>query len=251
MTTDTPSVCSASTVSRDSGRMSSAKRSAPATCPSVSTCRMIAPSVRHLSAIGSSCAPCLFSKAGPPTATCTPATSAVTPRAGSEEKPLAATIGSPRLRAASTMARASGCSLSVSAAAASPNTVSASRPSAGSTPVTVGAPLVSVPVLSNSTTSTVRICSRARRSFTNTPPRAARSVAMETTRGMARPNACGQAITSTVMTRTTAVSGSPRIVQATAVSAAAPRANQNSHPAAVSAIRCARELEACASVTSR
>ncbi len=67
---------------------------------------------------------------------------------------------------------------------------------------------------------TVRIDSSASRSLTSTPPRAARSVAMETTSGIARPRACGQAITSTVMVRTTASSGDPASVQTTAVIAA-------------------------------
>ena len=39
--------------------------------------------------------------------------------------------------------------------------------------------------------------------------------------------------------------------QITAVMIAAPRANQNSQPAALSASRCARDEEFCASVTSR
>ncbi len=74
---------------------------------------------------------------------------------------------------------------------------------------------------------------------------------MDTTSGMARPSACGQAMTSTVTVRITAASGSPRTVHVAAVSTAAPRANQNNHPAAVSARRWARELELCASVTRR
>ena len=111
----------------------------------------------------------------------------------------------------------------------------------------VGWPLVRVPVLSNRTVVTVRIDSSASRSLTSTPPRAARSVAMETTSGMARPRACGQAITSTVMVRTTAWSGSPSSVHTMAVITPASSANQNSHAAARSAIRCAREEEFCAS----
>ena len=109
------------------------------------------------------------------------------------------------------MALASGCSESDSAAAASASTsVLAAAARAWSTAVTVGSPLVSVPVLSNSTAPTVRMLSSASRSLISTPPRAARSVAMDTTSGIARPSACGQAITSTVMVRTTASSGWPR-----------------------------------------
>ncbi|SKT81451.1 Uncharacterised protein [Mycobacteroides abscessus subsp. abscessus] len=237
ITTLTPSLCRALTVSADSGRISSARRSAAATCPSSSTCKMMAPSVRHCAATASSRLPRASSSAGPPTCTRVSATCALTPSAGSEVNPLAAGISRPRCLAAATMARASGCSLSVSAAAARASTASPSWTGAASMPVRVGVPLVKVPVLSKSTTSTVRICSRARRSLTRTPPRAARSVAIETTSGMASPSACGQAMTSTVMARTTAASGCPSAVQVTAVMMAAASANQNSQPAAVSATR--------------
>ena len=87
--------------------------------------------------------------------------------------------------------------------------------------------------------------------MTSTPPRAARSVAIETTSGIARPRACGQAITSTVMVRTTASSGLPSRVHVIAVITAAPSANQNSQPAARSARRWAREVDACAWATRR
>src|SRR5690625_7119840 len=73
---------------------------------------------------------------------------------------------------------------------------------------------------------------------------------METTSGIARPSACGQAITKTVMVRTTAVSDAPKSDQIMAVMIAAVSANQKSQPAAVSAIRCAREDDACASETN-
>ena len=158
---------------------------------------------------------------------------------------------SPRRRAASTMALASGCSESDSAAAAIASTSSSVRPPVAATAVTVGSPLVSVPVLSNSTAPTVRMLSSASRSLISTPPRAARSVAMDTTSGIARPRACGQAITSTVMVRITASSGCPMKPHTTAVTMAAPSANQNSQAAALSASRCARDEEFCASVTSR
>src|SRR5699024_9976005 len=66
---------------------------------------------------------------------------------------------------------------------------------------------------------------------------AARSVAMETTSGIARPRAWGQAMTRTVIVRTTAEAGMPSSDQAIAVMTAAPSANQNSHADALSAIR--------------
>ena len=94
------------------------------------------------------------------------------------------------------------------------------RPRAA-TPVTTWAPLVSVPVLSNSTASTVRIRSSASRSLTRIPALAATAVDSAITSGMARPRACGQAITSTVTVRTTASSTSPSAVQTTNVTIAA------------------------------
>ena len=57
-------------------------------------------------------------------------------------------------------------------------------------------------------------------------------------------------MTSTVMVRTTASFGMPTTVQTTAVRMAAPRVNQNNHAAALSARRCARDDDSCASVTS-
>ena len=75
------------------------------------------------------------------------------------------------------------------------------------TPVTTGAPRVSVPVLSNSTASTARIRSSASRSFTRMPARADSAVEIAITSGIASPSACGHAITSTVTVRSTASSG--------------------------------------------
>ena len=64
-------------------------------------------------------------------------------------------------------------------------------------------------------------------------------------------SAQGHAITSTVIVRMTASSGCPMSVHTTAVIRPAPSANQNSQPAARSAMRCAREDEFWASVTRR
>ena len=87
--------------------------------------------------------------------------------------------------------------------------------------MTVCAPLVRVPVLSNSTASTVRIRSSASRSLTRMPAFADTAVDSAITSGMASPRACGQAITSTVTVRTTAWSRSPSAHQTTKVSTAA------------------------------
>ena len=88
-------------------------------------------------------------------------------------------------------------------------------PTVAATPVTACAPSVRVPVLSKSTTSMVRIRSSAIRSLMSTPDFAARSVEIAMTSGIARPKACGQAMTSTVTVRTTASSGLPMVVHTT------------------------------------
>ncbi len=106
------------------------------------------------------------------------------------------------------MARASGCSESASTAPASASSRSCRRRAGdGGHSVDGGRPLVSVPVLSNSTVSTVRIRSSASRSLTRMPARAASAVEMAMTSGMASPRACGQAMTSTVTVRSTASLG--------------------------------------------
>ena len=79
--------------------------------------------------------------------------------------------GSPRDWAATTIARASRCSLTDSTAPARRSGASGSA-SVVATPVTWGRPRVRVPVLSNRTASTLRIRSRASRSLTRMPLRA-------------------------------------------------------------------------------
>ena len=103
-----------------------------------------------------------------------------------------------RVRAAATIARASGCSLSDSTAAARRSTSDSSSPPPAATPVTTWAPFVRVPVLSNSTVSIDRMRSSASRSFTRIPARADTAVESDTTSGIASPSACGQAMTRTV-----------------------------------------------------
>ena len=138
--------------------------------------------------------------------TSVPSTVACTPRPVSDRKSRGR--GRPRRRRPRTIALASGCSLSASTAAASAQHLVLGAAGAA-TPVTVCAPLVSVPVLSNSTASTVRIRSSASRSLTRMPARADTAVDSAITSGIARPRACGQAMTSTVTVRTTASSRSP------------------------------------------
>src|SRR5680860_1810672 len=70
--------------------------------------------------------------------------------------------------------------------------------------VTPCSPFVSVPVLSNKTQSNLRADSSARRLRTSSPLRADKAVEIETTRGIAKPSACGQAIIKTVTARSSA-----------------------------------------------
>src|SRR5215218_3007077 len=253
ITTRLPSRWSSWTAWRDSGRTASSSARAPSTSPSRATYSTVAPRRRHWSSWPASASgsrsPSSRSRAGPPTAAVTPSTLAVTPRPVIERKSPACGR-SPRSRAAATIARASGCSLSASAAPASRSSPSAS-PSTAATPVTAGSPVVRVPVLSNRTASTVRIRSSASRSVTRIPLRALSAVEMAITSGIARPSACGQAITSTVTVRSTALPGSPRSNQAAKVTTPTPTANQNSSAAARSASAWARERDACARSTSR
>ena len=71
-------------------------------------------------------------------------------------------------------------------------------------PRATGWPFVSVPVLSKMTTSSSRARSSAIRSLTSRPFRAPSEVEIAMTSGIARPRACGQAMTSTVAVRTSA-----------------------------------------------
>src|SRR5699024_12692490 len=103
---------------------------------------------------------------------------------------------------------------------------------------------IRVLLLSNRTYSTVRNDDIAKRDLKNTSQLDTRSVANDTNKGIAKPSAWGQAMTSTVMVRTTAASGIPSMDHTMAVITAAPRANQNNRPAAVSAMRWALDEEA-------
>ena len=77
-----------------------------------------------------------------------------------------------------------------------------------------------MPVLSNSTVSTVRMRSKARRSFTRIPALADVAVEIAMTSGIASPSACGHAITSTVTAAVRARSQSPVVPQAANVRSA-------------------------------
>ncbi|GAA1550165.1 hypothetical protein GCM10009678_36370 [Actinomadura kijaniata] len=118
-------------------------------------------------------------------------------------KPSAAGTRRPRSRAASTTARASGCSLGCSAAAAS---LSSSRsvspdPGRGRTSVTFGAPSVRVPVLSSATASIRPSRSMTTADFTSTPCRPALAMADSSGGMVASTTAHGDATIMKVMAR--------------------------------------------------
>ena len=225
----TPPARSCSIVCRASGRTSSSSARAPITVGRLpsrrSRCRTAAPRFAQSSAgparSAGTVTPSSRTSVGPPTAYGTLSTMARTPRPVSDVNPDACGGVASRAAAVATMARASGCSLSASTAPASRRTSCSVRPSVAAMAVTVWAPLVRVPVLSNRTVLTLRMRSRARRSLTRMPAFAATAVDNAITSGMASPNACGQAMTRTVMVWTTASSTLPTVHQSTKVTSAA------------------------------
>ncbi len=111
---------------------------------------------------------------------------------------------------------------------------------------------MSVPVLSNATKRSEPARSSASRFRISRPFFAARAVAFAVTSGIARPSACGQAITRTVTASATEpVRSRPTPSQTSNVAVAAPTAMYASQPAARSARRWKRPREARASSTRR
>ena len=103
------------------------------------------------------------------------------------------------------MARASGCSLALSAAAASASSSSAVVAGvAASIATTRGRPSVRVPVLSTSRVVAWASRSSASASFTSTPAWAPRPMPVTSETGVARPSAQGQAMMSTATALTSA-----------------------------------------------
>ena len=136
------------------------------------------------------------------------------------------TWGMERLRRAAsrTTASARGCSERASRAAVTRKTSASAMPSA-ETARTPNCPSVSVPVLSKATTRVSRARSKASRLRTKMPCWADMAVAFTMTSGIAKPNACGQAITITGTMRVSAKSGAkPRKSQTLRVSDPAPSA---------------------------
>ncbi len=131
-----------------------------------------------------------------PSARVRPSTSPRMPRPGSAWLAASAGRWMSRSPAASSTARASGCSLPCCRAPARRSSSFSSMPAAARW-TTRGWPEVRVPVLSNATTETRCASSSASASLIRMPWRAATPVPAMIAAGVARPRAQGQAITST------------------------------------------------------
>ena len=113
-------------------------------------------------------------------------------------------------------------------------------------------PVVSVPVLSNTTTRTCRAASSARALLTRMPSSAPRPTAASRAVGVARPSAHGQATTSTATAALpAAIPASPAPSQKPRVTTARLITHGTKIAAIRSASRCADALVPCASPTSR
>ena len=186
-----------------------------------------------------------------PAATWLAPSCAVTPLPGTAAKSLASRGTMPSPRVWSMMASASGCSELASSVAASLSRAFLLVPSAGTTSVTAGLPLVMVPVLSSTTVSTPRRFSRASALLNSTPISAPRPVPTMMATGVARPSAHGQLMTSTatalvMASLTLAVSAS----QTAKTTVATQMTTGTNTPATLSARRAMGALVALASSTS-
>ena len=133
-----------------------------------------------------------------PTSTCFPPTTAFTPIPAIASKSIASGIA-PRFSPFSTMASPTGCSEPFSAATASRNSSSSLNLPKVTTSVTEGSPLVSVPVLSNTTQVILYALSRFSPPLMSTPFSAPFPVPTTMAAGVARPRAHGHAIIRTAI----------------------------------------------------
>ena len=113
-------------------------------------------------------------------------------------------------------------------------------------------PVVTVPVLSSTIVSTVRVDSRTSGPLISSPSCAPRPVPTSSAVGVARPSAHGQAMISTATAAVNAnVRSSPAPIQNPSVATARPITTGTNTPDTRSASRCAGALPVCASLTSR
>ena len=186
-----------------------------------------------------------------PSASRAPCTRPWLPRPATACTSSAAPAVTPRSRAASSTARASGCALWACKAAAACSTASSSTPATPSMRNSRGWPSVSVPVLSKATVSTRCAISSACASLIRMPCCAATPVPAMMAAGVARPSAQGQAITSTATACSRASStGASTNSQPPSVMAAITSTTGTNTAATWSTRRCTGALPACASCTS-
>ena len=169
---------------------------------------------------------------------------------GQRAEPAASGSGPASARAAALTAAATACSDASSTEPAFRSRVSRLVPSAASTAVSVIRPVVTVPVLSSTTTSTPRDASSAWYSLTKIPLRAPRPHAATSAAGVARPSAQGQAMISTASPALTAPAGAPASSQPARVAAAQARTAGTNTPETRSATRWTAALCAWARSTS-
>ena len=170
-------------------------------------------------------------------------TSADTPRPAWFENPRIDEAATPRAPAPATMARAIGCSDADSTAAARPRIVSSdSRSLFDSGRVTMLSsdilPVVTVPVLSRTIVSIVRVCSSVSADLMTIPSWDARPDPTRRAVGVAKPSAHGQATTSTATPAVKAFCrDAPAISQPIKVSSAMPMTTGTKTPERRSASR--------------
>ena len=147
-------------------------------------------------------------------------------------------------------ALARGCSLFASRAAARPRSWSSATPGPGSISVTLGSPLVIVPVLSRATTRTRPVSSREAAVLNSIPFFAPTPLPTIMATGVARPNAQGQLMTSTDMPRASAKPTSrPRSSHTAVVTAAMAITTGTNTPETLSATFAIGAFVAAASLT--
>ena len=224
ITTSSPRSCRARIATAESGRTVSATATSPAGRPSMATYIGVLPSSASRSAWASSSPVAMSasrSSRALPMSSSRASTVARTPLPVTESKVVTAGRSRPLSRAPATMAPASGCSLSTSAAATRRSSSSWSCPPTVTTSVREGLPRVMVPVLSSTMVCSLWAVSSASALLTSTPDCAPFPVATMIDSGVASPSAHGHAMINTLTVATTASGSSgPRTNHRTNVATA-------------------------------
>ena len=250
-----PSALSAATASAEVGLTVSATTSTPRTAPSQAATIAVRPcaSAACLAASSSAGIATLHSamNAARPSTTPWPSTTPSTPRPSWLAKPSSAGSVPSSSRAARAIAWAIGCSEASSSAPAMASSSPRSWPAAGTTSIRLMRPLVTVPVLSSTIVSTLRVDSRISGPLMSSPSWAPRLVPTSSAVGVASPSAHGHAMISTATAAVNAKArSSPAPIQKPSVATASPITNGTKIPETRSASRWTGALPDCASTTS-